>query len=159
MSFYDISTNPMDFNVRDPNELLQNNLRFIKSGFNQKNEVVPSSLTLLGSDLLSGYIIVDPTVATNYTTDTAENLLESILNAIAARCNNFFGVKPGFNFDFCIYNEGVDTATLYGGTNVILGALPSFTIVSGKMQWFRLTITNSTIGSAEIYINLLTYTP
>jgi hypothetical protein len=159
MSFYDISSNPLDFNVRDPNEVLQNNLRFIKSGFDQRNEVIPTSTTLLGSDILAGYIIVEPSIPTSYTTDTAENLLESILNAITARCSNFFGLKPGFNFDFCIYNEGVDDAVLFGGTNVILGAAPSFTITPSKMQWFRLTVTHTTEGSEEIYINLLTYTP
>lgn len=163
MSFYDISTNPQDFNIRDPNEILQNNLRFIKSGFDQRNEIIPTSgtgTTLLGTDLLAGYIIVEPAVLTTYTTDNAANLLESILNAIAARCTNFFGVKPGFNFDFCIYNEGSDIATLAGGSNVTLGGgLLPFDIGVNQVQWFRLTVTNSTEDSEAIYINQLTYTP
>ena len=160
MSFYDISSNPQDFNIRDPNELLQNNLRFIKSGFDQRNEVVKANITLLGSDLLAGYIIVEPVAPTTYTTDSAENLLEVILNAIAARCTNFFGLKPGFNFDFCIYNEGTlgSTATLAGGSNVTLGASTAFQIGVNQVQWFRLTVTNSTEGSEKVYINQLSFT-
>jgi len=34
-----------------------------------------------------------------------------------------------------------------------------FDIGVNQVQWFRLTVTNSTEGSEEIYINQLTYTP
>lgn len=162
--FYSVE-NLGNFKTINPNILLQQNLRYIKHGFNQEQEVHNISATgslITANQMLSGWIIREQTNPPAFgsvedISDSAVNIYNTISNFITSECSKSFGILPGFNFDFAIYNEGDAGINFYPGTGVTFGQSPYFTIASEKVGWFRVTVTrvpNSTTLPL-IYINEL----
>jgi len=158
MSYYEIPQNPGNFSMINPKNLINENIKYIKQGFNQKSEVILSSYTgttIAAKDMIAGWIIREPTGAVNDYSDTALNIYSSIGKILTSSSNGDFGIKPGFNFDYAIYNEGLGTITYQSGdSDVIFGAATTFSIPAGTVSWFRASVT-STTGPTEIYINQL----
>jgi hypothetical protein len=161
MSFYNVE-NLASFTNFNPEALIQQNLRFIKRGYSQKSEITNSTTgnaTILANELLAGYIIRTPTGVVTDTTDTAVNIYAALLRSLGSHSSEDFGILPGFNFDFCIYNEGSDTITLEPGAGVVFGVAPTFTVQEDKLQWFRATVTVANKTTPSIYISELGYYP
>ncbi len=164
--FYNVE-NPGNFNTNNPTILLQRNLRFIKKGFNQKDEIenlATGDTTILAKEMLAGWIIRTPLGVDQITdtSDTAVNIYNEIVRVLKGQCSDSFGILPGFNFDFGIYNEGEDAEIIFQpGDGVVFGIDNQFLIPSGKSVWFRLTVTripNKTVTpniTPEIYITQL----
>ena len=159
MPYYEIPKNPGNFSVNNPKSLINENLKYIKQGFSQKNEIVVPSFTgttILAKDMISGWIVRDQfTGPSTDFSDTALNIYNAIGNTLISGSNGDFGIKPGFNFDYAIYNDGFGTITYQSSdSNVIFGRTTTFTIPAGTIGWFRAAVT-STTGPTEIYISQL----
>lgn len=159
MPYYEIPKNPGNFSVTNPKSLINENIKYIKQGFNQKNEIIVPSFTgttILAKDMISGWIVRDQfTGPSTDLSDTAVNIYNALGNTLTSSSNGDFGVKPGFYFDYGIYNEGFGTITYQSGDpNVIFGRTSTFSIPSGAVGWFRAVVT-STTGPTEVYISQL----
>jgi hypothetical protein len=159
MPYYEIPKNPGNFSVTNPRSLINENLKYIKQGFSQKNEILNSAqtgTTILAKEMISGWIIREPISSCTDLSDTAVNIYNTIGTTLNAESNGNFGIKPGFNFDYAIYNEGIGNITYQSGDpNVVFGAGPTtYSIPTGAVVWFRASVT-STTGPTEIYINRL----
>ncbi len=161
MPYYEIITNPGNFSVNRPENLVNENLKYIKQGFSQKSEVISPSFTgatIFARQMISGWIVREPTGAANDYSDTAQNIFNEISRTIDSESSGNFGIKNGFNFDYAIYNEGLGTITYQSGdSNVVFGAGPTtYSIYSGAVSWFRASVTSAT-GPVGIYINELSH--
>lgn len=105
---------------------------------NQINEVTTitslgaGAQTLTAAAILGGFIIGVPTAASNYTTDTAGN----IVNAIE-------GAQVGSTIQFTLRNKAAaaNTITLVGGTGVTINAGDTATVAQSNQKTFLLVVT------------------
>jgi hypothetical protein len=161
MPYYEIITNPGNFSVNRPENLINENLLYIKQGFNQKSEVFSTAntgTTILGRQMIAGWVVRSPTgAAVTDSSDTAQNIYNAISNTLNSNSNGDFGILNGFYFDYGIYNEGTANITYQSGdANVSFGAggPTTYSINTGAVGWFRATVTSNT-GPVEVYINKL----
>ena len=159
MAFQQTAYSLANSSIKDPQTTqLGRTLRFINRRYEQANERNGGStqnITYNATDIIEGWIVRNPAGLSNDVTPTATQ----IYNAVLADLTKVSNVSPkpiqnGFYFDFAIYNEGAGNIVLTGGTNVTLGAAPSFTIAAGTTGWMRVTITNVGV-TKEVYISLL----
>ena len=81
MSYYEIPKNPGNFSVANPKNLINENIRYIKQGFNQKSEVIvpePIGTTILAKDMIAGWIVREPTQPCVDLSDTAVNIYNTL---------------------------------------------------------------------------------
>lgn len=162
MSFYEIVNNPDNFSVNNPEQILTQNLRYLRAGLGQKQQypspfsgpITATTLTLTAAILLAGFIQQNPGGACTDTTDTAANLVAYLKQYIQAIASKDFGIQTGFYVDFAIQNQsGANVITLSAGAGVTLGG--AITVPVSDMSWCRLTVLNPTVGSESVRIDLL----
>ncbi len=170
MSFYSI-TNPSKFVRQNENVYTAQSIEFLKSGF-QQCDSVPSltdisdagSHTYTPAEMENRYTV--RTGAAPATVDllpTAAEIVQSIKDDQWVRkvAQDSAPIYPrrGFYYDWCVYNEGdYDLQILpQEDSNVVVGASPTgFFVASGKLIWVRVSLSNTTAGSEEVYISVLT---
>jgi hypothetical protein len=170
MSFYN-TQNPVRFNTQNQNNYTSQSLEFLKSGF-QQSDSVPTltdisdigSHTYTPAEMENRYTVrTNAAPATVDLLPTAAQIVQSIRDDQWVRqiAQDSAPIYPrrGFYYDWCVYNEGdYDLQVLaQEDSGVTIGASPTgFFVESGKLIWVRVTLTNTTVGSEEVYISVLT---
>ena len=170
MSFYN-TQNPSKFVTQNPNNYTAQSIEFLKSGFQQADSV-PSltdidgagSHTYTPAEMENRYTVRTGLVGpvTDYL-PTAVQIVQSIRDDQWVRqiAQDSAAIRPrrGFYYDFASYNESdYDLQILpQPSSGVTIGGPPTgFFVASGKLIWVRVTLTNTTPGSEEVYISVLT---
>lgn len=167
MSFYQIVNNPRNVSVKNPELTTQHKLNFLLSGFQQPDsidsltDITGGAHTYSAAEILNRYTVrtdlTSPT--TTDTTCTAAQLIAALnANQSINRLNQTSratDISRGFYFDWSIYNESSEILYIAGGVGVVIGAVPLVQISSESLSVVRVIVTNTTEGSEEVYISIL----
>jgi len=167
MSFYQTST-PLRFSTQNPDVSTQQNIQFLRSGFQQPDSVDSltdlngNGLTYTAAQFLNRYIVRDNLggSTSNDTTPTALQIITALNNdqwiRATSQDKNPLTVRRGFYFDVTVYNEdSADDVVIGPGSGVTIGAVTTVTINPGKIGILRVLVTNTTSGAEEVYISVL----
>lgn len=168
MSFYSVQ-NPSKFVRQNENTYTAQTIEFLRSGFQQPDsidsltDITGGAHTYTPAELLNRYIVRSGLSAnpTTDTTCTAEDLIQALNNdqwiRKTAQDSAPRPVRRGFYFDVSFYNEdATDELRITGGTGVTIGVAAYISVPAQKLVVVRVQVTNTTAGSEEVYISILT---
>jgi hypothetical protein len=170
MSFYDISTNPQDFNVSNPANVIKGQINLLNNQFHL-SPVTPVSAstgyTYSAYEILNGGFISRTGAVVGGCTDTfpsAASIVAAAQDRITALAglagglsdvngvlDNFTVTAEGFSADLVISNRTSGTLTLAAGSGVSI--VNGETIATLNAKLMRIIVTN--VSPAAVCIDML----
>jgi hypothetical protein len=171
MSFYDISTNPQDFNVSNPANVIKGQINLLNNQFHLSPVTSISSatgVTYSAYEILNGGFIsrTGSSLACTDTFPTAAAIVAAAQNRITALAglagglsdvngvvDNFTVTAEGFSADLVISNRNGGTLTLAAGSGVSI--VNGETILTLNAKLMRIIVTNAALGAEAVVIDML----
>ena len=172
MSFYDISTNPQDFNVSNPETVIKGQINLLNNQFHLSPVTPCASATgyaYSAYEILNGGFIRRSGAVSGGCTDTfptaaaivaaARNRITALAGLAGGRSDvngvvdNYTVSAEGFSADLVISNQTTGTLTFAANTGVTI--VNGETIATLNAKLMRIIVTVATSGSEAVCIDML----
>ena len=172
MSFYDISTNPQDFNVANPANVIKGQINLLNNQFHLSPVtpvVAATGHAYSAYELLNGGFIRRSGAVAGDCIDTfpsaasivaaAQNRITALaglaggLSDVDGNLDNFTVTAEGFSADLVISNQTAGTLNFAANTGLTITTADPIVTTSAKLV--RIIVTNATSGSEAVVIDTL----
>jgi hypothetical protein len=157
MSFYDISTNPQDFDVQSPEKILSGKIQMLQNEFyapDPYNIQSAVSVNWTADQLINNCVIRSGTFGGGVTDNlpSASSIVTAINNKMTKLTGREFVCSPGFHFYITVVNQGTDLLDF----NLGAGCNGTFSSVdSNEARVTSIIVVNASSGSEIVMFDSL----